>query len=323
MARYTSGISTVIRVLQNNSSLFSIPVNHSGYNLQHVRGINKHWNPKWKKFRREKVIKVKLPNFEESDEDISEEKTRSKMKEFGVLPKRIWMERPTYISCTGGIFEAYVPPEGDGKFSAISTTGAKQKFEFVEKKSKSYMAIRKIRDFEPEFDVRDFAEEAREIYIKAHEALSRKDKHALRQYITERAYPEMLYNAMDKTIHWKFLQSLEPPRIVHARSTHVITKSNIFSQLTVRFHNQQQLAIYDRFGRLMCGSEILKKDVLEYIVFEKHVANEYGLWRIHAKIIPPWMPPSEFGERTYVQEPEEEEDLAAVTTEKKPEAQVV
>ena len=49
------------------------------------------------------------------------------------------------------------------------------------------------------------------------------------------------------------------------------------------------MAIYDRFGRLMYGSENLIKDVLEYVVFEKHLADEYGTWRIHGKVIPDWM----------------------------------
>lgn len=62
----------------------------------------------------------------------------------------------------------------------------------------------------------------------------------------------------------------------------------------------QILAIYDRFGRLIQGSEILRKDVLEYIVFEKHLANEYGIWRIHGKIIPPWMKSTNVAEGTYV-----------------------
>lgn len=60
--------------------------------------------------------------------------------------------------------------------------------------------------------------------------------------------------------------------------------------MTVRFHTKQQLAVYDRFGRLLHGSEILAKDVLEYIVYEKHLSNMYGVWRIHAKIIPDWAP---------------------------------
>lgn len=62
----------------------------------------------------------------------------------------------------------------------------------------------------------------------------------------------------------------------------------------------QLLAIYDRFGRLLHGSEILKKDVIEYIVFEKHLSNEYGTWRLHDKIIPTWMPPKEPGIKTFV-----------------------
>lgn len=60
------------------------------------------------------------------------------------------------------------------------------------------------------------------------------------------------------------------------------------------------LAIYDRFGRLMHGSEILPKDVLEYVVFERHMANQYGTWRLHAKIIPPWMEPKEVYKKTYI-----------------------
>lgn len=67
------------------------------------------------------------------------------------------------------------------------------------------------------------------------------------------------------------------------------------------------LAIYDRFGRLIQGSEILKKDVLEYIVFEKHLANKYGTWRIHGKIIPSWMTTTNVAEGTYVL-PKKEED---------------
>lgn len=95
------------------------------------------------------------------------------------------------------------------------------------------------------------------------------------------------------------MKSLEPPRLVHARCTELITKENVFGQVTVRFHTQQILAIYDRFGRLMHGSEILAKDVLEYVVFEKHLSNEYGLWRLHEKIVPDWMPPKEPVTKTY------------------------
>ena len=68
------------------------------------------------------------------------------------------------------------------------------------------------------------------------------------------------------------------------------SKDNMFGQLTVRMHTQQTLAVYDRlnsnltqtfysvffpprFGRLIHGSETVAKDVLEFVVFEKHLSN--------------------------------------------------
>ena len=38
------------------------------------------------------------------------------------MPPRPWQERTMSIGCTGGVFEEYVPPEGDGKVSIVSTT---------------------------------------------------------------------------------------------------------------------------------------------------------------------------------------------------------
>lgn len=56
----------------------------------------------------------------------------------------------------------------------------------------------------------------------------------------------------------------------------------------------------------MHGSEIIAKDVLEYVVFEKHLSNEYGVWRLHDKIIPDWLPPREPVKLTYRKAPKEE-----------------
>lgn len=284
----TAGIGMLLPGMQNTLQ------------MQQVRHRQtKHWKPEFKRLRKMKFVKIDLPNLREKPDDISKEEMRSRMKERGVLPPRPWMERPFHISCTGGIFEAYVPPEGDGKKSIISTSGAKQKFEFLEKKSKSLLAVRKIRTYEESFSSDEFGAEAQEIYIAAHTHMAAKEKYKIREFVSERCYPEMMHNVKDKTIHWRFLQSLEPPRVVHARVTEVITKENQFAQVTVRFHTQQMLAIYDRFGRLMHGSEILTKDVLEYVVFEKHISNEYGKWRLHDKIIPDWLPPKQPAPITY------------------------
>lgn len=161
------------------------------------------------------------------------------------------------------------------------------------------MAVRKIRLYEEDFSPKIFAETAQDIYIRTHEALMNNDEAAIRENVTERLYPEIKHNTKNVTLRWKFLGSIEPPRVVHARQTHLIAKENIFAQITVRMHTQQSLAIYDRFGRLMHGSEILAKDVLEYVVFEKNISNLYGEWRLHAKIIPPWAEPKQPSPTTY------------------------
>lgn len=40
----------------------------------------------------------------------------------------------------------------------------------------------------------------------------------------------------------------------------------------------------------MLGSEEQPKDVLEYLVIERHLVNAYGRWRLHGKIVPSWAP---------------------------------
>lgn len=40
----------------------------------------------------------------------------------------------------------------------------------------------------------------------------------------------------------------------------------------------------------MLGSEEQPKDVLEYLVLERHLVNPYGCWRLHGKIVPSWAP---------------------------------
>ncbi|XP_017775199.1 PREDICTED: probable 39S ribosomal protein L45, mitochondrial [Nicrophorus vespilloides] len=311
-----------IQFLQETSVNFLAPIASTSINVQQVRHRRtKHWDPKWKPLRTLKVVKVELPKFNENTEDLTEEEMRSRLKEQGLLPPRPWLEKPFFISSTGGVFEGYVPPEGDGKVSPISAQGAKQKLQFLEKKSKTMLAIRKIRSFEEDFDTPEFCKAAQNVYIKMHECMASGDKETIQQYITERAYPEVMHNMKNKTIRWKYLKDVELPRVVHARCTDVVSKENIFAQVTVRFHTQQVLAIYDRFGRLMHGSEIIAKDVLEYVVFEKHLANEYGLWRVHDKIIPDWMPPKEPTSLTF-EKPQlniiESKEKELVDKEKKP-----
>lgn len=65
------------------------------------------------------------------------------------------------------------------------------------------------------------------------------DEEALHHLVTEKAYHLVTKDAKRKTIRWNYHGCLEPPRAVHVRQTDVITKDNIFAQITVRFHTQQ------------------------------------------------------------------------------------
>lgn len=280
------------------------------------RRPNRHRDEKYRAARAAKVIKVELQDFEfdrrRYRNEVTPEEMREKMKKLGLSPATMWQEKPIYISSTGTIIDQYVPPEGDGKASLVSAAGAKQVTDRVKMKGKTMNSVRKIRSYEDEFEPKKWVEEALEIYIEAHRALANKDEDKLHTLVTEKCFPEMMYMAQRKTIHWNFIKSLEPPRVVHARHAEILTKDNMFGQLTVRFHSQQTLAVYDRFGRLIHGSEAVAKDVLEYCVFEKHLSNVYGTWRLHSKIVPDWMPRSAGnGRLTYlVPKPKaEEEDL--------------
>ena len=77
---------------------------------------------------------MKLPDFDELNkpaDELTKEEIKTRMKEMGVSPARSWIEKPMYISSTGAIFEPYVPPEGDGKVSVISTQVHFRLFQFV------------------------------------------------------------------------------------------------------------------------------------------------------------------------------------------------
>jgi len=234
------------------------------------------------------------------------------MKQKGVLPHRAWQERPLFMSSTMATIDKYVPPEGDARASLMSKEGARQSMSGMGNKGKNFMALRKItRQYDEDFDIKDFAFEAQDIYIKAYEALANRDHDRLHELVTERAFPLMTELTDRKTIRWRFIKSLESPRAVQVRMGELVDPGNMFGQVTVRLHTQQTLAIYDRFGNLMHGSECVAADSLEYVVFEKHVASTQGVWRLHDRIVPEWAPEPPPALRTYKEAPEEEEYAAA------------
>ncbi|KAK6182612.1 hypothetical protein SNE40_010257 [Patella caerulea] len=264
---------------------------------------SKHYEPKFRELRRKKFLKINLPDYQKlrTERDLPADEARMNMKKEGRLPPRTFQERPINISCTTSIFEPFVPPEGDGKSSMLSTEGAKDRLTALQMKGKSRLELRKIRKYEEGFDIKEFAHTAQDILLQAQNLLQNVEENEdqLHDLVTEKAYPEMTFGLWNKTLRWKFIESVEPPRSVHVRTTDMLSKTNIYAQITVRMHTRQILALYDRFGKLMYGSEHLIKDVLEYVVFESHIADTYGQWRIHGKIIPDWMPPREPLLKTY------------------------
>ncbi|XP_050186759.1 39S ribosomal protein L45, mitochondrial [Myiozetetes cayanensis] len=221
-----------------------------------------------------------------------EEKMRRLRSSAPIFPDE-HIERTFYLACTGDIIDPYVPPEGDARLSTLSKEGLRQKMDKLKQTAASKLALRKIKDHDPDFSTKTFPEKAQEIFIEAHNSLANFNKQKLHSLVTERCYPEMVRGNRYKTIRWSFVESLEPPRVVHVRCDSVMNRGNLYGQVTVRMHTRQILAIYDRFGRLMYGGEQVPKDVLEYVVFERYLVNPYSSWRMHGKIVPEWAPPKD------------------------------
>ncbi|TRY90694.1 hypothetical protein DNTS_002895, partial [Danionella cerebrum] len=186
----------------------------------------------------------------------------------------------------------------DARVSTLSKEAFTQRAVQVRQRAGSQLAIRMIKKHDLQFTAKEFPGKAQQIFIEANEALAVFNKEKLHSLVTERCYPEMVRGNRMKTIRWRFIESLEPPSIVHVRCPDMVNKGNVYGQITVRMHSRQTLAVYDRFGRLMLGDEEQPRDVLEYIVLERHLVDPYGSWRLHGKIIPSWSPPKDPGIRT-------------------------
>ncbi|NXM59817.1 RM45 protein, partial [Illadopsis cleaveri] len=189
------------------------------------------------------------------------------------------------------IMDPYVPPEGDARLTSLSKDGVKQQMQKLRQTAASQLAC------VPPRYTKTFPEKAQEIFIEAHNSLANILINEIINYLSESqadsSWQDMVRGNRYKTIRWRFVESLEPPRVVHVRCDSIMNRGNLYGQVTVRMHSRQILAIYDRFGRLMCGGEEIPKDVLEYVVFERYLVNPFGTWRMHGKIVPEWAPPKD------------------------------
>lgn len=46
------------------------------------------------------------------------------------------------------------------------------------------------------------------------------------------------------------------------------------------------MAIKDKHGRHITGSDKEIKEVVDYVVFERHLTNKYGMWKVCGKLHP-------------------------------------
>ncbi|NWS92179.1 RM45 protein, partial [Toxostoma redivivum] len=197
------------------------------------------------------------------------------------------------------IMDPYVPPEGDARLTSLSKDGVKQQVQKLRQTAASQLAKYLLRPTTPwqskAFSLGEKGEFVRGKweFVRGEKRGNFFNKQKLHSLVTERCYPDMVRGNRYKTIRWRFVESLEPPRVVHVRCEGVMNRGNLYGQVTVRMHSRQILAIYDRFGRLMYGGEEIPKDVLEYVVFERYLVNPYGTWRMHGKIVPDWAPPKD------------------------------
>ena len=121
---------------------------------------------------------IKLPDLERERKARNEDDpaaVRELLKKQGVLPTAPNQEFPMYLASSGAAFDEYIPPESDAKASIISGTKQwlqEKTVDPTKKKYKTFKAVRRIRNYDEDFDPRKWVDEAQEIYIEAHRALA-------------------------------------------------------------------------------------------------------------------------------------------------------
>jgi len=192
----------------------------------------------------------------------------------------------TKVDSTNQIFSSYIPVEK--KSSMVSRQGVSQRWEAFKAMLMSTYGVAMIKR-KVSFKAVDFSKFAQQKYIEVNEALQKNEK--TRDIVMKENVTLMIGRALKtqyqnpgKTLEWKFIQEVDRPRVVHARVASVFDKENLYAQVTVRMHTQQILAIKDRYNRTVMGDSKKGRKVIDYVVFERHLADPYGRWRICGKL---------------------------------------
>ncbi|KAJ7365669.1 39S ribosomal protein L45, mitochondrial [Desmophyllum pertusum] len=194
------------------------------------------------------------------------------------------LDRPIIIDSPGVIFSDYLPIR---KHFFLTPWGLKERWKAFKNGLWTVYSLALVRKYAKPFNVKDFAQKAQEIYIDVNKALASKSKKDLQDVVTNPVYSALSneYFPPEKNLHWRFVSAVSRPKVVHVRVAPVATKDNLFAQITVKIHSKQVMAIKDKHGRHITGSDKEAKDVVDYVVFERHLTNKHGTWRTCGKLL--------------------------------------
>uniref|UniRef100_A0A8U8BFD3 Large ribosomal subunit protein mL45 n=1 Tax=Geospiza parvula TaxID=87175 RepID=A0A8U8BFD3_GEOPR len=131
----------------------------------------------------------KGPRLPEWARELSPEERDRRLRSAAPIFPDERMERTFFLACTAEIMDPYVPPEGDARLTSLSKDGVKQQMQKLRQTAASQLALRKIKDHDPDFSTKTFPERAQEIFIEAHNSLANFNKQKLHSLVTERCYP--------------------------------------------------------------------------------------------------------------------------------------
>ncbi|CAJ0937523.1 unnamed protein product, partial [Mesorhabditis belari] len=261
---------------------------------------NTHVNERaFRKLRGKKTILMDLPDHEEQKEldSLPPDRLRIELLKKGINPykdisPRVWQEAQTTTSSFYAVIDPYVTLEeklpfwtnqpidnGKAKFKELTQAGLHRWHTYRN-------GTRRIKNKEgfASFSKKTFGPTAEHVYVEAHKALMARNRPELLKLITEHAFQKMWPDVDEGSIKWELVEVLEPHQVVSVRCSDMPYQSgNDIAQVTVRMHTKQKLALYDRFGKLILGSETQPREVVEYVVFENHIAVVDGTWRLHDK----------------------------------------
>jgi large subunit ribosomal protein L45 len=269
---------------------------------------NTHMNEKlFRRARAQKTLLLDLPEDSEIRlrEKMSPTEIRYSFLKKGVNPykdvsPRTWNEHQATFQSFYGVMDSYVKPkyviQTDPNPPAIKEPLYKK---ITERGSKAWFDFKATRRIRKKVGLESFSKKLLPpvldgIYINAHKALVNRDKNQLHSLITEHAFAKMWPDVEKGSVFWELVRFTEPTQVISVRCGDNPHKSgNDIAQVIARIHSVQKLAIYDRFGKLILGSETEEKDSLEFVVFENHVSSEDGEWRLHDKVYPSGIGPKQ------------------------------